>query len=792
MSDLSIRADALSAEDFEAFAVKLCAIIFDKPNLCGVSRGTDGGIDGIDDNSNPTIVVQAKRWSPYRQSNYAKVEEEVIKIHKTAEKFGWSNPYRYVFVTSTGLSPETKNRILKEHEDIIPDDRSLIDSACINSFISNPSVKELYREYGLIDKDLASIFKADRLNCLDSDYQKFDPSYFVETSFLSKAYSILNEKHILIVHGNPGVGKTTLCKMLGYIFANLPAGDQDAKTRVLWRTTDQAIDVAQTFDSLFKNTANRLLVVFDDFLGSNFLNKESNDIKKLETLLSRVSVNTNLFVILNSRTHIFQSARRQFADIAASLDSVYKQSIEMLDMSEYSRTDKAKLLRMTLKRAYAAVCPEEKNNFCERYNLLRQDYKPSPLSPTQKQYYRIIEHHNYNPRLIEFIANNFLSSDDTLDAIVRTLDDPELIYEAPFSGLSKDEQWILYCLFTFKTQTVRQDILKVAVASLKEPEFDVIQGLKRLEGSWIRIEREPTGEFAVGFANPGIGDFLCQKNESVDFVSTIVKKTNLLCQIQKVQKPDEFYRTLLDRWDAFEDREQYVGEQTVAYLLHGAEKAKAIELLSRALSSYAGEWHLDSSNGWAQIFQAIEHGSFDVMSEFFNSLITDEDQPLRNRILSSDMAMSEFDSIVDFLIPQIVIAGDIDITAQPYNSIARTSRVFTLIDAIFKGKKEHIQRELDDSANYDVSVIVDELSSGMSCDDVAQHILEEIIQYNSDEDIQLYEDIDDYDISDIQSYVEDVEAQGEWDETYHDSPSAYQGKDEEAEINQILDKPISD
>ena len=105
--DIGIRADGMTTSDFENFAIEIVKRKFKNSSLHGFKEGKDDGIDGIDDIKSPSLIIQAKRWQVTKNKTTAvkHLKEEIDKIALTKEKYGWVTDFKYVIVTSMGLSP---------------------------------------------------------------------------------------------------------------------------------------------------------------------------------------------------------------------------------------------------------------------------------------------------------------------------------------------------------------------------------------------------------------------------------------------------------------------------------------------------------------------------------------------------------------------------------------------------------------------------------------------------------------------------------------------------------------
>lgn len=804
MNNVGIRADAMDEESFECFANELCSVLFNK-SIHGFSRGADDGIDGIDNVLEPTIIVQAKRWSPYKTNAFTEINKEIKKIRKTIKARQWKGKIRYVIVTSTGISPEVQNKLRQMNRDLFCDDFCLLDYARINELSTRPELERVYSKNHLIGSNLSVVLKKDRLDAIGNDYPEFDTNFFVETAFFDKAFNIIMDKHILLVHGDPGVGKSTLCKMLGYVFANRLSLYPNS-VRVLWRSPNEMPEIITLFDSTFRGSDNQLFVIIDDFLGSNFLTTNSSEMEILSRLLNRVKKSKNFYILLNSRTQILESAKMDFQDFFAELKRGYEEAIEMIDMSDYTLVDKAKLLRKNLEREYSFQKEDGRRIFETNYEKLRSpDDSNKRNSSVRKVYNSIIEHKNFNPRLIEYISQNFNAPNGVLELIRDTLDNPEYVYDPLFLKMEADEKWILFCLFTFSDKAIPEDLLISAIQPFVEPTFDPGPVLKKFEHTWIRSEMESIGTHKIGYANPGIRDYLSAKNEKIHFTDTIKKKALLLRQLQGFFSRADFDNIVIQRWQDFQDRDEYLGEYAAAYFSKGHDQEKALLVLKKILQDYTGEWHLDSSNGWLEVLLSIEEGPFDLLETAFESLV-EENKNANNfsGIFETRMSLEEFDGIVNLFLPEIIRKYNIDPETQDISVLNTSSEGYGLVKLIFEKKKQLLQQVIDSFSGDYYSEVEEMVRCDTDEQDIVINVLELILNNEGGEQLCLYKQLFDegcliFDVFPLESFVEDVEDEVKRSENGEDEQNgadAYwrntsQGLEDIKQIDSILDKPIS-
>ena len=203
--DIGIRADGMTTSDFENFAIEIAKKKFENKSLHGFKEGRDDGIDGIDDIKSPTLIIQAKRWQINKNNTTAVklLKEEIDKIAQTKEKYGWETDFNYVIVTSMGLSPAGLKEIRDYADKIIPDaiptDDYIIFSSTLTTFSQQEEYRDIFINYGLLEKDISNILRSERLKWVEAESQDYfsdlDLKYFVETHFLGEAYHTLQRKN---------------------------------------------------------------------------------------------------------------------------------------------------------------------------------------------------------------------------------------------------------------------------------------------------------------------------------------------------------------------------------------------------------------------------------------------------------------------------------------------------------------------------------------------------------------------------------------------------------------------
>src|SRR3989339_132185 len=198
----------------------------------------------------------------------------------------------------------------------------------------------------------------------------------------------------------------------------------------------------------------------------------------------------------------------------------------IIDLKKYTRYIKAKILYNHL---YFSDLPSAYIN-----ELIKN-----------KEYLKIIDHKNYNPRIISEMSkksmNTGVSANDFVKIFLQNLDNPLLIWKSAFSNrLSQASRNLLMLMFTLPNKVFIEDLrcsyIRYNGAHSKEYNYhinstDFQNALEECKGDFITFEKDKN-KITVGYCNPSIKDFILgfikeNKNESVIFLKASVFFTQI-------------------------------------------------------------------------------------------------------------------------------------------------------------------------------------------------------------------------------------------------------------------------
>lgn len=492
------------------------------------TSGQDGGIDLRAALSNgDDIIVQAKRYSLYSNLK-TNLKKEVKKVKEL-------NPERYILTTSVGLTPSNKEEIKNLFSPYIKSTEDIIGRNDLNNLLSlYPNFEEKYYKLWLSSTNILKRL----VNSVVYNQSKFEfdeikdtLKIYVQNDSFNEALKILKKHRYVIISGIPGIGKTTLSRMLVY--------------RLLAQDFGDFVYVSESIKDAYDyyEDGKKQVFFFDDFLGRNFLETglAVNEDTKLVKFIERIKKSEDKILILATREYILKQAKNSF-------ELLDNKSLELvkctLDLSKYTRKIRALILYNHL---FFANVP-----LVHIRNLI-----------DTKTYLKLIEHKSYNPRIIETFVKSQFWEDTEPEQFSKTLlsffDNPTSVWEHAFENtISKGAQIVMLVISTLGTPVLLED-LRVAVNSfivannttynLTMDSIAFRRTIKELESTFITTRMDSYSKIAVEFQNPSIQDFLINYIEGKNsLILNLIRSFSFTSQFFRVftfeKKKSEYKRRI--------------------------------------------------------------------------------------------------------------------------------------------------------------------------------------------------------------------------------------------------------
>lgn len=459
-------------------------------NLQRFGSGKDGGVDLTDDVQSKNIIVQVKHYVKTDVSGLLRsLKNEVAKVEKL-------KPNKYYVCCSKELTPQNKMEIREMFSSFMESDDYIITSLELDQFLDLSENVDILRKHFKLWIDSSNILCDYFTNDIFIDSEALmagiedDMTLFVQTQAYEEAILCLEDRNVLIIVGNPGVGKTVTSKMLVLHYAA-----QDYRVRY---TTD-GMDLKELKKSLSQSPKSKEVVLLDDCFGQAYFNMKATQESELLSLIKYISLNKNKVLIMNSRISIYNEAKERTSQLIKSLDKK-EYNAYVLNMESISLEDKGKIFYNHL---YFQDIPRK---YFENIKL-------------DKRYIDIVKHENYNPRIIEFICNpsriKDINPDKFAEFAIECLDNPEQIWLNEYERrLGKADRMLLTTLYSLTDTTISLDVLKrcfeYRISKSKSIDASINhfkQSLVRLNDSMIKIV-DVWGQKKISVANPSINDFL--------------------------------------------------------------------------------------------------------------------------------------------------------------------------------------------------------------------------------------------------------------------------------------------
>lgn len=499
----------LNDREFEALGASVIERISNK-RVETFKAGRDGGVDGrFWIGKNKEGIIQCKHYSetPYRTLIKKLKSEELPKVYKL-------KPSQYILITSKKLSRNNKQEIKTIFDPFIHREDDIWGKEDLVSFLSKKENQDIVEQNFKLWITSSSVLEIIFNNAIKGrsentlhDIGENSHKYAITENHI-KGLEILEEKNVIILTGEPGIGKTTLADNLALIYS--------AKG---YEFCDIEENISEA-ENLFRQKEKRKILFYcDDFLGSNLYdainNKRDSHIVKF---ISRVCKDNSKKFILTSRTNILNKA---YSLSHKFQNGNIRDNEFLLRVENLTLIDKAKILYNHIYHS---------NLDKEYIDKIYQD----------KRYKEIIKHRNFNPRIIEFVTDNIrvgkISPDHYWNYIKKNLENPEEIWADYFQNQTDDSIRALTFLTVYNNGKIKEELLRksyntflkiqnVNLGDHSDKSFEAVR--KLATKSLLNRNQVEIGNFEYVLFNPSIADFILNSySGESDLISNILISLN--------------------------------------------------------------------------------------------------------------------------------------------------------------------------------------------------------------------------------------------------------------------------
>lgn len=470
----------------------LCRDIMERKLGCPLrcfAPGRDGGVDITETKLSGKHMVQVKHYidSPYR-TLLSSLKRELPKVKQ-------KQPEHYYVCCAKQLTAQNISEIYQLFSDYMDDAEAVVDLVEIDNFLHKKENADILERHYKLWLESTSVLEqlGNQDIAIDCDaffYQiEKEQKLFVKTKYYEEGRQILENEHMLMLLGDPGVGKTMLTKILALAFVA-------EGYRIRYTTNGELSDLKR---ALSVDRKRKELIVLDDCLGQHYFKMQETKENELLALVKYIMHNPNKLLIMNSRVTIFHEARERSCDFRYFMDDE-NIKIRKLEMNGLDEEEKGWIFYNHL---YFSGIPEE------YYQNISKD----------RRYRAIVRHPNYTPRLVEFVTKkkNYeqVAPDCYATFIMDCLRNPTELWKDEFTRkLGAEDRALLLTLYSLTDTSVEEPVLVRAflkrLSGLKGMDTTrnlYEEALRRLTDSMVQL-MEQNGRKRISVCNPSINDFL--------------------------------------------------------------------------------------------------------------------------------------------------------------------------------------------------------------------------------------------------------------------------------------------
>ena len=496
----------LNDREFEALGASIVEKILNT-NVETFKAGKDEGVDGrFWIGKNKEGIIQCKHYieTPYNKLISKLKSEELEKVKKL-------KPEKYIFITSQKLSRANKTEIKKIFDPFIVKEDDIFGYEDLNKFLLKKENQDVVEQNLKLWITSATVLDLIFNNAIkgrsESTIRELEENAlkYAITENHKKGFKILEENNVIILTGEPGIGKTTLADNLALYY-----------TAKGYEFCDIEENISEAENIFREKEKKKILFYCDDFLGSNLYdainNKRDSHIVKF---INRVRRDNSKKFILTSRTSILNKA---YSLSHKFQNDKIRNNEFLLRIENLTSLDKAQIL-------YNHIYHSNLNK-----EYLDQIYEG-------KRYKDIIKHRNFNPRIIEFITDNIRVGNITpanyWEYIKKSLDVPEDIWSEYFQNQTDDCVRALTFLTVYNNGKISEEelrlsyskFLKIHIINLGDSSDKSFEAVRKLvTKSLLNRNQVKENHFEYSLFNPSITDFvLSAYSDESDLISNLLK-----------------------------------------------------------------------------------------------------------------------------------------------------------------------------------------------------------------------------------------------------------------------------
>lgn len=517
----------LFPSEFEKFCRDILEIREPNIKFTTYRAGRDGGIDIKSTNTELKIIGQCKLYHPQGYNSLiGSLKKEVVKCKR-------QKPDRYIICTNIELSPSQAQEIKNLFSHYILYEEDIIDGIKLNKYLGQKEYEYLFKSYSkllvpnlsLIELTLEKVINKKYYNNTKTFFDDINAKHklFHNTRQLPQLIKQLEDNRIIILSGNPGVGKTTTAMMIANYFS------------IRKRCSVLYLEERDYHETLGLAEENRLIIV-DDFWGQNFspsIQYHSTFQREIQSITKHFIQSSNSYLILVSRDYVIKDV---LANAEYETETLFDQNKYVINLEEFTPEDK---LRIFVN------------------HLLFYDYDLSYIEYIKyaDNFERILSHENYSPRHLDFFLKTYIHKEhgnryDFYKSLNSYLDSPIAFWKETITILNPTSKIILLILLatgdsmSFDDLKMSFDSIQIEARNLLNVNInplDFQKELIKLEEFYITVKEDGYYDSIIGFQSPGIKDYLLEylRTDGSLWIQPIISRSLFFNQLTFIFSTDD-------------------------------------------------------------------------------------------------------------------------------------------------------------------------------------------------------------------------------------------------------------